>query len=552
MIKEIAKGANAEATFGIVTALPLELEAVRAQLEDVNAFKFPREPLIYYMGKIKPPRKRTYTSVVVVKSLGPGNIDAAGAATKILEHFHTRVILMVGIAAGNENKVKLGDVVVANRIYYFDLDKITAKGVENRSWEPDSEHSLVEASIALTHKFDWKKKLIEARPDNAAIKPKIHHGIIGSSGSVIASTSHMAKLVKARPGLLAVAMEGGGVAKAVAVGGRQALFTEIRAVSDYGNDHKPEHEIWQPYAANVVAVYAINLLKLFATLPSVIQPTKSRTIRSSTKSAKAKVTSTRKASPTETTPSSKNSTISNMEKQETTDRIKSILIDKTSRNVGFSDSLPQLDIVFSPVYNSQLIDLIEFDNEEFTNKITNQMRQGAPSLISATVATDKKVSSTKLSIFTIPTRQEVEGKIEVTIYTNGSLHITFKGIALLSKNRDLNSVSLNRMYVEPSQLELRLKQAWNFAIEWWKTDKRFITQIPILYNIGLYNLGSYYTLAEAPSPKEMMYHYPHKPLLPNPLLAYSEPRQVTPELLKSLAQAITHSVKTLKLIYKDY
>ena len=70
--------------------------------------------------------------MVVTLLLNMGNEDAAVATTRIIHRWQPKHVLMVGIAGGVAGKVALGDIVVADTIYYYELAKLTPDGVEGR------------------------------------------------------------------------------------------------------------------------------------------------------------------------------------------------------------------------------------------------------------------------------------------------------------------------------------------------------------------------------------------------------------------------------------
>src|ERR1700761_1550627 len=106
---------NEEYAVGIVTALPLELTAVRACLDQVHSkprWKNPSDSNLYALGRIG-----DHSVVIACLPAGVyGTTSAATVASQMLSSFASiRFGLMIGIGGGapSENTdIRLGDIVV--------------------------------------------------------------------------------------------------------------------------------------------------------------------------------------------------------------------------------------------------------------------------------------------------------------------------------------------------------------------------------------------------------------------------------------------------------
>src|SRR5882762_7937046 len=88
-----------EVDFAIVTALPIEREAIVARLDGVTRISDPDDAYTFHLGTIPLGEKASYTAVVM-QLLEMGNIEAAASATALLKRWKPKHVLMVGIAAG--------------------------------------------------------------------------------------------------------------------------------------------------------------------------------------------------------------------------------------------------------------------------------------------------------------------------------------------------------------------------------------------------------------------------------------------------------------------
>lgn len=230
----------------IITALPIEREAVLSRLDSYEL-----EPNgTYFEGQIN--SKKGNHSVIVSLLPEMGNMESGITATQLLERFQPQNMIMLGIAAGNSAKVGLGDVVVAKFCDYYELAKLTPDGKQTRTRQLPSSIDLFE-STQNYRTTDWHTAIEVAIPGQAiSHHPQVHFGPIGSGEKVIADDETMAELLGNCPELLAVAMEGAGVARAV-MRYKNTDFIEIRGISDFADSAK--NDAWQEYAANAVAEF---------------------------------------------------------------------------------------------------------------------------------------------------------------------------------------------------------------------------------------------------------------------------------------------------------
>lgn len=245
--------------FAIIAALKVEREALAHRLEGVAKVQDPNEPLTYYVGTLPiPGEDRPYT-VVVTQLIDPGNPDAAIATTKVITRWRPRNVLMVGIAGGVKGEAALGDVVVSQYAHYYEPAKQKPKGVEHRDRQFNSDLMLY-ARAQHYDAAEWKGEIDSPRPGAGKSKlPEVRFGPIACGEQVIADDKALAELRSRCPKMVAVAMEGSGVAKAVLSTGDPPRYLEIRGVSDYAGPSK--NDGWHDYAANAAAAFTVGFLR---------------------------------------------------------------------------------------------------------------------------------------------------------------------------------------------------------------------------------------------------------------------------------------------------
>jgi nucleoside phosphorylase len=245
--------------FAIITALKIEREAIVRRLEGVERVQDYGEPLTYYVGSLRIPAEDQPYTVVLTQIIEMGNPDAAIATTKVIPRWRPRNVLMVGIAGGVKKKAALGDVVVSRYAHYYAPSKRKPKEVEHRDRQFSSDLML----FARAQHYDaaeWKGEIDSPRPGTGKAKlPEVRFGPIACGEEVIADDKALAELQRQCPKMVAVAMEGAGVAKAVLSAGDPPRYLEIRGVSDYAGPTKNDR--WHGYAANAAAAFTIGFLR---------------------------------------------------------------------------------------------------------------------------------------------------------------------------------------------------------------------------------------------------------------------------------------------------
>lgn len=190
---------------GIICAMDEEIRVLIENLE--NSEKHVRHGKVFHTGSIG------RHEVVLVQS-GIGKVMSALAVALLVEIFDVDAIINTGSAGAVAQGLSIGDVVVAERLAYHDVD-VTAFGY---SFGQMAQQPLYfESSKYFVSEL---KKVLE----------NVHVGLITSSDSFISSPSKIIEIKNHFPDVLAVEMEGASIAQAAAALGKP--FVIIRAMSD--------------------------------------------------------------------------------------------------------------------------------------------------------------------------------------------------------------------------------------------------------------------------------------------------------------------------------
>lgn len=104
----------------ILTVIPPELSAVREALGMRERPEKLGSGTNVWSGSIKSTRAGRSFSVVMACVGGAGNADAASATTELLMSYAPRFAVLVGIAAGLRDKLKIGNVVLSERVVAYE------------------------------------------------------------------------------------------------------------------------------------------------------------------------------------------------------------------------------------------------------------------------------------------------------------------------------------------------------------------------------------------------------------------------------------------------
>ncbi|MEU7001350.1 hypothetical protein [Nonomuraea sp. NPDC046570] len=254
----------------MITALPVETVAVRHVLGGMAPVPARHDPNRYATVTL------ACGTVVSTLLVATGNAAAADACAHLVHSFPSvRTVVMCGIALGvprpgdPEHDLRLGDVAVGSAgVVHYSHRRVTDGGSDLRGDTLVASPTLmrgVNEIRAAQHlgRRPWQRWLdappfasyrrpgphtdpLPARPGSA----EVFYGRIGSGDELLRSASRRDEI--ARTGdLLAIEMEGAGVAVSAALGGRECLV--IRGISDYGDAEKSD--LWQPYASLAAAAY---------------------------------------------------------------------------------------------------------------------------------------------------------------------------------------------------------------------------------------------------------------------------------------------------------
>jgi adenosylhomocysteine nucleosidase len=195
--------------FGIIAAMEEELKTLLLALEDKKEVVVLGKT--YYKGRIG------QHEVVLVQS-GIGKVLSAMSVTILAETFGVDAIINTGSAGAVSEGLAIGDVVIADRLVYHDVD-VTAFG-------------YAYGQMAGQELYFWADSDLMAKLQAVLAQEgqESHLGLIATGDSFIADPDRVAAIKHHFPEVLAVEMEGAAIAQAAQAAGKP--FLVIRAMSD--------------------------------------------------------------------------------------------------------------------------------------------------------------------------------------------------------------------------------------------------------------------------------------------------------------------------------
>jgi parallel beta-helix repeat protein len=236
----------------ILTALPVEYQAVRAHLSEVRE-QIHEQGTVYEEGVFSGEQEWDVSLV----EIGAGNVTTAAEAERAMQHFHPRVLLFVGVAGGLKD-ARVGDVVIATKVYGYESGKAGSE-FSPRPAVLTPSYRLEQRARAEARKKDW---LTRAAIQLGDLKPRAMLGPIAAGEKVVASrASEISQFIQQNYGdSLAIEMEGHGLLEAASLNERVEALV-VRGISDLldKKDHSDAAGS-QETAAALAAAFAFELL----------------------------------------------------------------------------------------------------------------------------------------------------------------------------------------------------------------------------------------------------------------------------------------------------
>jgi len=247
----------------ILTAINTpELLRVKEIIEDIERLPVDKDPTIYHQGHFKTKNGKK-VSVVVGCDDKMGMPAASSLSMKMIYSFRPKYLVMLGICAGIEGKVNLGDILIADLVWDYGSGKYelikASRGKQKQVFKPYINQIQLDVHVEAILKLicsegkyvdriqaNWNKvnKIIPS-------KLQAKSGPFASGSAVIADENIVSQINEKHGKLLGFDMETYGVYNAARYCPFDVKPIAIKSVSDYGNSEKnnSDKELYQDYAA---------------------------------------------------------------------------------------------------------------------------------------------------------------------------------------------------------------------------------------------------------------------------------------------------------------
>lgn len=246
----------------IITALEEELQAVVQKLEGVEQIPPSAENVrVFYRATVPQPGGRSPLRIRLTCLAGMGRVKAANVTADAVRQWKPSYVILTGIAGGvAANDAALGDVLIAEQIVDYELQKVTPKGPSFRFQVGAVDERLRNFACHMNDE-EWQPGIGVDRPVTG--RPNVLRGPVATGDKVVESPRLLKQLLNAFPKLVGVEMEAGGAVSAVAESVDRPGFFMIRGVSDLADPDKESAEVksWRSYACHVAAAFTIGMLR---------------------------------------------------------------------------------------------------------------------------------------------------------------------------------------------------------------------------------------------------------------------------------------------------
>ena len=245
-----------EKVIGIMGAMHQEINSVLELMTGVEEFSFGRRT--YYSGTIN-----GIKTVLVFSRWG--KVAAATTVTSLITKFNITDLLFVGVSGAIDSRLKIGDIVVADRLIQHDMD---ARPLMQQYELPllgtcyldtDAAHLAIAQQAVSAMLNKGIQEFIEPVEIERFLlhNPRLYTGNIASGDKFFANQQDKELLHAALPETLCVEMEGAAVAQVCYE--YEVPFAVIRIISDECNENSSID--FPDFIQNVSSRYAHQIIE---------------------------------------------------------------------------------------------------------------------------------------------------------------------------------------------------------------------------------------------------------------------------------------------------
>lgn len=253
----------------ILTALPIELAAAKLAFGIKDAISPRKSANGIHFWPIIIPRQDGQLSCVVASLGGAGNVNASSITTQLLSELRPKKVLMMGIAAGMREKMTLGEVIMSERVVYYEGAAALEGGkfaarpeIQRPGLSTQQDLNSYFATYSLPERLQERAATLgfamptESKAGDVAAKLMVSLATIVSGEKLIRDPGLFASLRSQHDKACVAEMEAYGVVDACEKQNVPALV--IRGISDFGDSSKDN--TFHKVASEAAAIVGIDYL----------------------------------------------------------------------------------------------------------------------------------------------------------------------------------------------------------------------------------------------------------------------------------------------------
>jgi nucleoside phosphorylase len=238
-----------------VTALHREYTAVVSKCDSAVATAPSSERFQFEVGSVASEGESRTVVAMVADRAGP--LPAALLAFRGIEMFRPKLAVLVGITAGIEHEVDLGDLVIPDTVVEYEATKVYPDGEQSHGRNFPTDQAAI-ASVKGWRRWDeWLDAISQSRPVGG--RSGWSTDAMASGNKVIASRERAEVIAAFQRKTVAIEMEALGLMEACQRASPAVPALVIKAVSDFADDAKSD--AWHEYCSDAAGDLAITLVR---------------------------------------------------------------------------------------------------------------------------------------------------------------------------------------------------------------------------------------------------------------------------------------------------
>ena len=273
----------------IITVIGVEMEAVKSALGINNRERIHDSGVIYFEAKIYS-QLHDRELTLIVTCIGEASQAAASArATRVIADYGPALIILVGIAAGMRDKMRIGDVIVPRTVADFRVTEVRADGSVARPVITDCTTPVKQmmANYELNKReYHERCRTLFGPPirppagkeaeyeKHVTFTPKVADNAIATADNLLRSPTAFDPFIAIHPSIRAAEMEAGGLITACNGHHPPSVWMVVRGISDFGDEFKDDefHRLASCAAAMWVKCFLENGLDIETIRPLAVLP----------------------------------------------------------------------------------------------------------------------------------------------------------------------------------------------------------------------------------------------------------------------------------------